>query len=128
MCYCNDDNANAQSEKFIEWTFKYLKPEYKFGWTLSERDAPSDTSATGMILWGVMKAKQAGLASSVSDETLRAIAKAGLTDVYDGVIRGASGESGGWGSYSEEYDENNGWGQGGLLSFYALYLKYLDNK
>ncbi len=126
MCYCNDENANAQSEKFIEWTFKYLKPENKFGWTLSERDAPSDTSATGMILWGVMKAKQAGHATCVSDETLRAVAKAGLTDVYDGVIKGASGESGGWGSYSENYDENNGWGQGGLLSFYALYLKYLE--
>ena len=107
-----------------------MKPEYKFGWTLSplEKDAPSDTSATGMIMWGVMQAKLKGLASSVSDETLRAIAKAGLTDVYDGVVKGSSGGAGGFGAYSEEYDENNGWGQGGLLSFYALYLKYLDNK
>ncbi len=126
--YCDDDNADKICDKFIGYTMKYLKPEYKFGWTLSplEKDAPSDTSATGMIMWGVMQAKLKGLASSVSDETLRAIAKAGLTDVYDGVVKGSSGGAGGFGAYSEEYDENNGWGQGGLLSFYALFLRYLD--
>ena len=127
MRYCHDEKAIADCEKFIQWTFKYMKPEYKFGWTLSDPDAASDTSATFKIMWGVMKAKEAGLATSVSDDTIKKIAKAGLTDVYDGVVRGSSGGSGGFGSYSENYDENTGYGQGATLAFYVLFLKYLEN-
>ncbi len=129
MRYCHDEGAIAKCEDFIRWTFKYMKPEYKFGWTLSPMvpDAPSDTSATFKIMWGVMKAKEVGLASSVSDDTVKKIAKAGLTDVYDGVVRGSSGGSGGFGSYSENYDENNSYGQGATLAFYVLFLNYLEN-
>ena len=127
MRYCNDADALAKCEKYVEWTFKYMKPEYKFGWTLSDPDADSDTSATFKIMWGVMKAKEAGLAASVSDETIKNVAKAGLTDVYDGVVRGSSGGSGGFGSYSDLHDENTGYGQGAALAFYVLFLKYLEN-
>ena len=129
MRYCHDEDALAKCEEFIRWTFKYMKPEYKFGWTLSpfEKDAPSDTSATFKIMWGVMEAKKNGLASSVSDDTVKKIARAGLTDVYDGVVKGSSGGSGGFGSYSENYDENMSYGQGATLAFYALFLKYLEN-
>ena len=127
MRYCGDDEVNAKCEKFIEFTFKRLNPENKFGWTLSDPDADSDTSATGKIMWGVMMAKQAGLADCVSDKTVKAIAKAGLTDVYDGQVRGASGGSGGFGSYSDKHDENLTYGQGAMLCFYALFLRYLEN-
>ena len=125
MRYCHDDEVNAKCEKFIEYTFKRLKPEFKFGWTLSDPDADSDTSATGKIMWGVLKAKEVGLASSVSDATIKAIAKAGLTDVYDGQVRGASGGSGGFGSYSDDHDANTTYGQGAMLCFYAEFLKYI---
>ncbi len=127
MRWCGDEEINARCETFIENMMKRLKPEYKFGWTLSEPDAPSDTSATGKIMWGVLLAKEAGLASSVSDATIKAIAKAGLTDVYDGCVRGSSGGSGGFGSYSELYDENTEYGQGAMLCFYSQFLRYLEN-
>ena len=127
MRYCGDDAVNARCDKFIEQTFKYLKPEYKFGWTLSDRDADSDTSATGMIMWAVMQAKKVGLGSAVSDETVKAVAKAGLTDVSDGVIYGCSGGSAGFGGYSEEHNGNFPWGQGAMLAFYGLFLDYLEN-
>ncbi|MBR3990917.1 MAG: S-layer homology domain-containing protein, partial [Clostridia bacterium] len=127
MRYCHDEKAIADCEKFIQWTFKYLKPEYKFGWTLSDPDADSDTSATFKIMWGVMKAKEVGLATSISDDMIKKIAKAGLTDVYDGVVKGSSGGSGGFGSYSDLHDENTGYGQGAALAFYVLFLRYLEN-
>ena len=127
MRYCGDDEINAKCEKLIEFTMKRLKPEYKFGWTLSDPDAESDTSATGKIMWGILKAKEVGLASSVSDATIKAIAKAGLTDVYDGQVRGSSGGSGGFGSYGDKHDENTTYGQGAMLCFYALFLHYLEN-
>ncbi|MBR6914820.1 MAG: S-layer homology domain-containing protein, partial [Clostridia bacterium] len=60
MRYCGDEEINAKCEEFVEYTFRRLKPENKFGWTLSDPDADSDTSATGKIMWGVMMAKQAG--------------------------------------------------------------------
>ena len=127
MHFCGDGDANAKCETFIEHTMTRLKPDFKFGWTLSDPDAPSDTSATGKIMWGVLMAKEAGLAASVSDATVKAIAKAGLSDVYDGVVRGASGGSGGFGSYSESYDENTEYGQGAMLCFYAAFMRYLES-
>ena len=126
MRYCHDEEVNAACENFIAHTMERLKPDFKFGWTLSDPEAPSDTSATGKIMWGVMKAKEVGLASSVDDKTIKAIAKAGLTDVYDGEVRGSSGGSGGFGSYSDKYDENMSYGQGAMLSFYVLFLRYLN--
>ncbi len=128
MRYCDDDEANAACETFIASMMTRLKADNKFGWSLSRRDAASDTSATGKIMWGVLLAKQVGLAECVSDSTVKAIARAGLTDVYeDGEVRGSSGGSGGFGSYSENYDENTSYGEGAMLSFYALFLKYLEN-
>ena len=128
MRYCNDAEANAKCEEFIKNTMKRLLPSDKFGWTLSLPNADSDTSATGKIMWGVLKAKEAGLASSVSDSVIKAIAKAGLTDVYDGEVRGSSGGSGGFGSYSDKHDENTSYGQGAMLSFYVELLRYLEGR
>ena len=127
MRYCGDARVNELCEPFIEKTFTHLmKSKYMFSWSLAAPEGPSDTSATGMILWGVMKAKEAGLCSGVGDETVEKVAIASLGDVKGGVIYGASGESGGWGAYSEKHDENNAWGQGATLAFLAAYLKYLD--
>ncbi|MBR3992098.1 MAG: S-layer homology domain-containing protein [Clostridia bacterium] len=125
---CPDDSVCAACDALIKNTFRYLSPDNTFSWSLAERDGPADSSATGMIMWGVLKAKEAGHAGSVDDGTVKAIAEACLRFFGDdGIVYGCSGPSGGFGSYSENYNENNGWGQGGILSFYAALVKYLEN-
>ncbi|MBQ7475282.1 MAG: S-layer homology domain-containing protein [Clostridia bacterium] len=133
MCYCPDDETVGKSEKFIEKTMTYRLPDGMFPWSLSIRNgAPSDTSATGMIMWGVMKAKENGKFANVPLGEITRTAKATLSDVREnGAVYGSSGESGGWGWYNGSdratFDENNGWGQGGTLCFLASYLNYLKN-
>ncbi len=136
--YCPDDATVTRGEKFIEKTMKYRLDDGSFPWSFSEprESAPSDSSATGMIMWGVMKAKENGHFGNVSLDEITRSAKALLADVHEGgVVRGTSGPSGGWGAYNSDghgnynttYDENNGWGQGGTLCFLAAYLNYLKN-
>ncbi len=132
MCYCPDEETVEKSEKFIEKTMTYRLPDGMFPWSLSVRDGASDTSATGMIMWGVMKAKENGKFANVPLGEITRTAKAMLSDVREnGAVYGSSGESGGWGWYNGSdratFDENNGWGQGGTLCFLAAYLNYLKN-
>ena len=127
MRYCGNDEINAKCETYIEKTFKYLmKDKNMFSWSLSEPDGPSDTSATGMILWGVMKAKEVGLAGCISDRTLKDIAFASLGEIEDGVVYGSTLGSPGWGAYSDVYDANTEFGQGSILAFLAMYVHYLE--
>ena len=117
---------------------KYRLDDGSFPWSFSEprESAPSDSSATGMIMWGVMKAKENGHFGNVPLDEITRSAKALLADVHEGgVVRGTSGPSGGWGAYNSDghgnynttYDENNGWGQGGVLAFLASYVNYLNS-
>ena len=126
--YCPDEDTAERSEKFISKTMNYRLENGLFPWSLSSLgDNQSDSSATGMIMWGVLKAKENGFFGSVSlDEILRT-AKASLCYVKEGgVVDGASGASGGWYVYSSVY-ENNGWGQGGMLAFLAALINYLNS-
>ncbi|MBQ6678328.1 MAG: glycoside hydrolase family 88 protein, partial [Clostridia bacterium] len=136
--YCPDDATAERSVKFIDKTMKYRLDDGSFPWSFSEprESAPSDSSATGMIMWGVMKAKENGHFGNVSLDEITRSAKALLADVHEGgVVRGTSGPSGGWGAYNSDghgnynttYDENNGWGQGGVLAFLASYVNYLNS-
>ncbi|MBR4661525.1 MAG: S-layer homology domain-containing protein [Clostridia bacterium] len=136
--YCPDDATAERSVKFIDKTMKYRLDDGRFPWSFSEprESAPSDSSATGMIMWGVMKAKENGRFGNVSLDEITRSAKALLPDVHEGgVVRGTSGPSGGWGAYNSDghgnynttYDENNGWGQGGVLAFLASYVNYLNS-
>ena len=136
MCYCPDEETVGIAEKFIGKTMGYRLPDGMFPWSLSEPEGASDTSATGMIMWSVMKAKENGKFGNVSFDEITRTAKATLKDVREnGAVYGSSGESGGWGAYnSDEYgnynttfDANNGWGQGGTLCFLSSYLDYLKN-
>ena len=136
--YCPDGTDTERSEKFIEKTMNYRLDDGSFPWSFSEprESAPSDSSATGMIMWGVMKAKENGHFGNVPLDEITRSAKALLADVHEGgVVRGTSGPSGGWGSYNNDehgnentaYDTNNGWGQGGVLAFLASYVNYLNS-
>ncbi|MBR4661524.1 MAG: glycoside hydrolase family 88 protein, partial [Clostridia bacterium] len=136
MCYCPDEETVEKAEKFIGKTMNYRLPDGMFPWSLSDPEAVSDTSATGMIMWGVMKAKENGKFANVSLDEITRTAKATLSDVREnGAVYGSSGESGGWGAYNSDehgnynttFDANNGWGQGGTLCFLASYLNYLKN-
>ena len=125
--YCGTPEFNEQCEKFINKTFTYILSDGMFSWSLSEPDGPSDMSATGMILWGTLQAKEAGICGDITAGMLRRTARACLEDVdaENGIVYGSTGGSGGFGSYSENYNENNEWGQGALILFYAAMLKYL---
>ncbi len=124
--YCGTPEFNAQCEEFIEKTFTYLMEDGMFSWSLWEPEGPSDTSATGMILWGALQAKEAGICPGITSGMIRRSARACIDDVdsENGIVYGSSGGSGGFGSYSEEYG-NNEWGQGAMILFYAAMLKYL---
>ncbi|MBQ6678213.1 MAG: glycoside hydrolase family 88 protein, partial [Clostridia bacterium] len=127
--YCPNVEIVEKSEKFMAKTMNYRLDSGMFPWSLSDpENRNSDSSATGMILWGVMEGKKNGAFGNISFDELTKSAKALLSDVDgDGVVRGGTGASGGWGSYSENYNENNGWSQGGTLCFLASYLNYLKN-
>ncbi len=79
-----------------------------------------------MILWGALQAKEAGICPGITSGMIRRSARACIDDVdaENGIVYGSSGGSGGFGSYSEEYG-NNEWGQGAMILFYAAMLKYL---
>ena len=135
MCYCPDEETVEKAEKFIGKTMNYRLQDGMFPWSLSDPEAVSDTSATGMIMWGVMKAKENGLFANVSLPEISRTAKAILSDVREnGAVYGSSGESGGWGAYNSDehgnynttFDANNGWGQGGTLCFLAALVNYLN--
>ena len=133
MCYCPDDETVEKAEKFIAKTMTYRMENGMFSWSLSDLDNQhSDTSATGMIMWAVVKAKQNDQFGNVPLNEVTRTAKATLSYVREnGAVYGSSGESGGWGWYNggdqATYDENNGWGQGGTLCFLATYLNYLKS-
>ena len=129
MRYCGDDGVSERCDALIGKTVKKALPDGMFAWTLSPgaSDAPADTSATGMIMWGILKAKEAGRAGSVTDEQIGKTAAACLGFIEGGRVYGASGASGGWYYYSDNYNENNALGQGSVLAFLSLYLGMLES-
>ncbi|MCQ2456589.1 MAG: hypothetical protein MJ096_04450, partial [Clostridia bacterium] len=96
-----------------------------FSWSLNVKTGPTDTSATGTITWGVLKAKEdVDRFPEISIERIKSVAMSCLPDIKDGVVYGSSGGAGGWYVYSHEYG-NNYWGQGGVLAFYGQLVKAL---
>ena len=129
MRYCGDDGINERCDALMEKTMKKTLPGGMFGWTLSSTsaDTPPDTSATGMIMWGILKAKEKGLAGGVTDEQIKKTAAACLDYIKEGRVYGASGASAGWYFYSDNYNENNALGQGSALAFLSLDLGMLES-
>lgn len=89
-----------------------------FSWQLEALKGPADTSATGMIVWSLLKALQTG---TIPEETAERIT--GLTDralpalagcVHDGKAGGALAECIDFAQYRQEYGYYP-WGQGAVL-------------
>ena len=123
--FCGDEELNAECVDFIAKTLKMKRSDGMFGTFLNDKSLPPDTSATGLIMWGYLKAAEDG-ASGLTDASVGKTALSSLGFVKDGAVYGASGVSGGWHVYSSEYDLNTHLGQGATLAFLASYLRTLN--
>ena len=126
MTYCPEEELNRKCETFINKTFTYLLPCDMFAWSLSEKEGASDTSGTGMILWGTIKAKEAGYCDAIDDGLITRVARACLNDVRNGEVWGGTEGSPGFGYYGTTNTEHNGYCQGAVLLFYAALVNHCD--
>ena len=118
--YTGDPETDRISEDFVRNCFRFRMKNGMFSWNLPDVDGPSDTSSTGLIMWGVLKMKERGLLPDVTDEVVAETARACASFVReDGKVYGSSGECYDFGWYSGKYDEHNKWGQGAALAFLA---------
>ena len=126
--YCPTDDVARRSRAFVNKTMEYVLDTDNFSWSLGKKEGPTDTSATGPIMWGILKAKEKeDRLPEIGIERIKSIAVSCLSDVKDGVVYGASGESGGWGAYSDRFGHYK-WGQGGVLAFLGMLVKELNRQ
>lgn len=126
LSFDNPDSALVEKcADLVNKTMSFVLDTDNFSWSLNVKSGPSDTSATGTIMWGVLKSKEdEDRFPDVSLERIKSVAMSCLPDIKDGVVYGSSGGAGGWYVYSHEYG-NNYWGQGGVLAFYGQLVKAL---
>ena len=122
--FCPDEELSSECADFITKTLKMKRADGMFGTFLTDKTFPPDTSATGLIMWGYLKAAEGG-APGLTDASVRKTALSSIGFAKDGAVYGASGVSGGWHVYSDEYDLNTPLGQGATLAFLASYLRTL---
>lgn len=116
-----DPETSRLSERFVTDIFRFRMKNGLFSWNLPDTDGPSDASATGMIMWGVMKMKGRGLLPGVTEDMISETARACASLIRgDGKIYGSHGECFDFGWYSDKFDEHNKWGQGAILAFLSL--------
>ncbi len=119
-----DPETDRISEKFVTDNFRFRMKNGMFSWNLPDTDGPPDVSATGLIMWGVMKMKARGLLPDVTEDMIAETARACASFVREnGRVFGSSGECYDFGFYSEKFDEHNKWGQGAVLAFLSLLEK-----
>ena len=121
-----DPETSRLSERFVTDIFRFRMKNGLFSWNLPDTDGPSDASATGMIMWGVMKMKGRGLLPAVTDGMIAETARACESFIReDGKVYGSSGECYDFGWYSDKFDEHNKWGQGAILAFLSMAERFL---
>ena len=121
-----DPETDRISEKFVTDNFRFRMKNGMFSWNLPDVDGPSDTSSTGMIMWGVMKMKARGLVPDVTEDMIAETACVCASFIReDGRVYGSSGECYDFGCYSDKFDEHNKWGQGAILAFLATAERFL---
>ncbi|MCQ2456592.1 MAG: hypothetical protein MJ096_04465 [Clostridia bacterium] len=126
--YCPEDDVAEKCAEFVDGTMSYLLDTDNFSWSLGKKEGPTDTSATGPIMWGITKAKlnrDGDKLPNVSIEKIISVALACLRDEKDGVVYGASGECLDWNVYNDRFGHYK-WGQGGVLAFIALLRNALN--
>ena len=125
--YCAEREVSEKCAELVRGTMSYLRDTDNFSWSLGKKDGHTDTSATGFIMWGVLKAKENG--DSLPDiglERIKSVAYSCLSDIKDGVVYGASGECLDWNVYNDKFGHYK-WGQASILAFFGMLVKTLKN-
>lgn len=111
-----EDNASTLVRWYRELSkalLTYQKPEGGYGWQVQAVDGHLDTSATGMIVYGLLN----GEGASVSE--VEASLKALLNSAEDGRVMSALSSCDDFGVHYQTYG-NYPWGQGAALAALAL--------
>ena len=87
----------------------YQRPEGGFGWQVQAVEGPLDTSATGMILYGLLRG---------GDQDFEEALKVLLTNIDNGKVVGALSSCDDFGVHYQSYGHFP-WGQGAVLSAIA---------
>ncbi|MCQ2456615.1 MAG: S-layer homology domain-containing protein, partial [Clostridia bacterium] len=105
LSFDNPDSALVEKcADLVNKTMSFVLDTDNFSWSLNVKSGPSDTSATGTIMWGVLKSKEdEDRFPDVSLERIKSVAMSCLPDIKDGVVYGSSGGAGGWYVYSPAY-------------------------
>ena len=91
----------------------YQRPEGGYGWQVQAVEGPLDTSATGMIVYGLLNG------GDVKAEEVAASLKALLDNTEDGKVMSALSSCDDFGVHYQTYG-NYPWGQGAALAALAL--------
>ena len=89
--------------------YSYQRPEGGFAWQIQAVEGPLDTSATGMILYGLMRNEEQDF-----EEALKVL----LTNIDKGKVVGALSSCDDFGVHYQSYGHFP-WGQGAVLSAIA---------
>ena len=102
------------TRQFVENVKQYIRADGSFSWQLVAKEGFGDSSATAMIGYGL----------SILDNNCNVILEQINNYLINGIKNGkdtnCSGESGGYGVYSQNYGSFP-WGTGSILSFCSRY-------
>lgn len=136
-------SPDPEWEKLIREVLRRRRSDGLFSWQLDCRKGPLDTSASGMIYYGLLrggwlskthetKEERAGSSaaedagSKAAEEVLRTAASSLLSCVDEnGCVQQSSAECIDFAQYRQQYG-CNAWGQGAVLAFLAAYQKEMN--
>lgn len=122
---CMNENCKTRKsyleslEKIIKVVIDYQSAEGYIKWQLQATDGPDDSSATAMIFYAIAKIRIYLELSIDVDQAIQLAIMAIDNAVVDGKDTKCSGESGGYGKYSQNYGSYP-WGTGSILSFLSV--------
>lgn len=126
--YLNESNTNykylkAKLQKVVEEVSKYLKKDGAFSWQVTATSGPSDSSATSMIGYSIIKAINCKLINKKYIDVVEKniIFLESVTE--NGYVYESSAECKGFSMYPQVY-EWNPWSQGPTNSLFALYYEF----
>lgn len=109
--------------KLIDTVLQYQKDNGSFSWQIEAFEGPSDSSATGMIGYSIMKAVYIGLISEKYCLEIEGMINYFYSVSEKGYINHSSAECRGMGMYPQVYGWYP-WSQGPVNSILALYKLY----
>ncbi len=115
----SDPGVARAAAGIVGQIYGYLRKDHLFSWQLEAVEGPSDTSATGMLLWSVAKLEEKGVLPGFDHNVLQDSADSLRHEINGGRVYGASAECIDFAQYKQEYGSFP-WGQGAVLAFLGI--------